>query len=70
MSVGNPSQTAQAQKSADVSTHSTSSSDLGIESTNIQNARQKMIVGSVRLPLPPILARREFDAGGIRIVIC
>jgi hypothetical protein len=29
-----------------------------------------MIVGSVRLPLPPILARREFDTDGIKIVIC
>ena len=51
MSTGVPSQTAQAQKSAEMST--TSSSDLGIESTvNIAtgvslSSQQKLIVGSV-----------------------
>jgi len=53
MSAGIPSETSQVQKSAEMST-SSSSSDLGIESTNIQtasgvslNTQQKMIVGSV-----------------------
>ena len=57
MSTGVPSQTAQGQKSADMSTSANANgtaSELGIESTDIQiaagvqlSAQQKVLVGSV-----------------------
>jgi hypothetical protein len=68
MSTGTPSSTAQAQKSAEMSTSASSSgSDLGIESTDIKTAtgvslspQQRVLVGSVLDVLLPIhLPRSE-----------